>query len=195
LRSLCEARGLCFNGSMTARKIIATVFLIFATNAVHGDAKQASSLCENTQSRQGEKSGDITASTDGVLLDGNQHMIFYYVLHNSGQQDYTIPSAAAVRLFALLAKPKGGSKQLSESDIWIVYPIIVHPGQGQIILLRDLVHTYAFDDHLKNNPTPAEYHNYEIAAKAAIRKSWPGLNGFRLCDTASQRVIILPRPF
>lgn len=186
---------LCSNGGMAGRVIITILFLSLAASGVHGDAKQAFSLCHEAQNGQQEKSGGITASPDGVLLDQNHHMIFYYVLRDSGQQDYIIPDGTAVRLFALLAGPKGNSKELSERDMQITYPIIVHPGQGQIIVLRDVTHTYPFHDHLRDNASPAEYDKYEIAAKAAIRKLWPELNGFRLCDTGSHQVITLPRPF
>jgi len=141
-------------------------------------------------------SPSITATGDGVLLDSTQHMVFFYVLHNSSSRDYEIPGDASTRLFALLAGTADNTAhELPAEQMRLRYPIIVHPHQVQIITLHDMAHSYVVDDHLKMNPTPAEYAKYEVVAKAAVRKSWPELNGFRLDVSQAAQSISFPRPF
>jgi hypothetical protein len=133
-----------------------------------------------------------TATFDGVMLGAvTHHMVFFYVLRNNTNNEYTLSDQNSAQLFAL--GPSGGGQLLKQEQMYLRYPIVVHAHQVQIIELSDQVHSYVVKDQLKENPKDPELHRYETFAYAAIRKSWPELKGFRLYDTANKRLINLPR--
>jgi hypothetical protein len=134
----------------------------------------------------------ITATFDGAML-GNvtQHMVFFYILRNNTDKEYTLADQNSAQLFAV--GPPGGAQLLRQKQMYIRYPIVVHAHQVQIIELSDQVHSYVVSDRLRENPKDADLRHYEIFAYAAIRKSWPDLKSFRLYDTANKRLMNLPR--
>jgi hypothetical protein len=138
-------------------------------------------------------STSITATFDGALLGTvTQRMVFFYVLKNNTDSDYTIADQNSVQLFAV--GPSGNNGQLlSIEQMYVRYPIVVHAHQVQIIDLSDHGHSYVVNDHLTENPKEPELRHYETFAYAAIHKSWPELRGFRLYDTSSKRLMNLPQ--
>jgi hypothetical protein len=180
---------------MVIRRATTILFLLLAATALQGASPQDVPPSRNQPGGRLPASATITASFNALLLDPQQHMVFLYVFRNNSPQDYEIPGDASTHLFAVLAGRKNTSRELSAQEMHLRYPIVVHPHQVQIVTLHDMVHTYVVNDDLKMNPTTAEYAKYEIVAKAAVRKSWPELNGFRLDDTRIGQSISLPRPF
>ena len=137
-------------------------------------------------------STSITATFDGVMLGTvTHHMVFFYVLKNNTDDDYTIADQTGVQLFAVQSSSRG--QLLPQEQMHLRYPIVVHAHQVQIIELSDQVHSYVVNDYLRENPKEPELRRYETFAYAAIRKSWRDLRGFRLYDTANKRLIDLPR--
>jgi hypothetical protein len=171
------------------------VSLFLAVIALQGAPRQSVPYSGNQAGEGPSASASITASFDAVVLDSDEHMVFFYVFRNNSSLDYEIPGDASTRLFAVLAGRKNATRQLSAQEMRVRYPIVVHPHQVQIVTLHDMVRIYVVNDHLKMNPTMAEYARYEIVAKAAVRKSWPELNGFRMDDTRTGQSISLPGPF
>lgn len=137
-------------------------------------------------------STSITATFDGVML-GNvtKHMVFFYVLKNNTDAEYTIANQNGVQLFAVESSARG--RLLSQEQMHLRYPIVVHARQVQIIEFSDQVHSYVVKDLLRENPKEPDIHRYDTFAYAAIRKSWPQLKGFRLYDITGKRLINLPR--
>jgi hypothetical protein len=177
----------------TARTSV-ILFSLLAAAAVQSATRQTA-LNPNRAGQKPPVSATIIATFDAVVLDSDEHMVFFYVFHNNSSQDYEIPGDPSTRLFAVLAGRKNSTRELSSEEMRVRYPIIIHPHQVQIVTLHDMVRAYVVNDHLKTNPTRAEYARYEIVAKAAVRKSWPELNGFRMDDTRTGQSISLPRPF
>jgi hypothetical protein len=137
-------------------------------------------------------STSVTARFDDVMLGTvTQHMVFFYILKNNTDADYTIADQNSAQLFAV--GPSGGGQLLPQEQMHIRYPIVVHAHQVQIIELSDQVHDYVVNDRLRENPKEPELRRYETFAYAAIRKSWPELRGFRLYDSSGKRLINLPR--
>jgi hypothetical protein len=180
---------------MTIRGAATITLLFFAATALPAATRQKPTHPGNQPGARPPAVASITATFDGVVLDSEQHMVFFYVFHNSSAQDYEIPGGVSTRLFALLAARKNGTRELSDQEMRVRYPIVIHPHQVQIVPLHDMAHTYVVSVHLKQHPTKAEYDKYEIAVKAAVRKAWPELNGFRVEDTRTGQSISLPRPF
>jgi hypothetical protein len=180
---------------MVIGKTTTIVFLFLTAAGLQGAPRQKVPHSGNQPGEGPSASANITATFDAVVLDSDEHMVFFYVFRNNSSQDYEIPGDASTRLFAVLARRRNATRELSAQEMRVRYPIVVHPHQVQIVTLHDMVRTYVVNDHLKMNPTLAEYARYEIVAKAAVRKSWPELSGFRLDDTRTGRSISLPRPF
>jgi hypothetical protein len=133
------------------------------------------------------------ASFDGMVVDSSNHLIFYYVLENPGNQDYRILDGSGVTLMARLRRPTGALQQLSGDDVKVFYPILLPAGQRHVLQIRDLRRTYKHVKPLKLNPSSADTKVYEAGVAAALRQRWPNLDGFVLYDQATRRQIILPR--
>jgi hypothetical protein len=135
----------------------------------------------------------VHANFDGLIVDSSNHLIFYYVLENSSNQDYRILDGSGVTVMARLRRPRGALQQLSAADVKVFYPILLPTGQRHILQIRDLRRTYAHVKPLKLNPNPTDTQVYEAGVAAALRRRWPALDGLVLYDQSTRRQIILPR--
>jgi hypothetical protein len=170
-------------------------FMVIAAATPQGASRQDAPHSGSQPEGRASGSPRIVATFNAVVQGPTGGMVYFYIFRNNSSQEYEIPGDASTRLYAVLAGRKHTARLLSAQEMYVRYPIVIHPHQVQIVTLHDKVRAYVVNDHLKMNPTREEYARYEIVARAAVRKSWPELNGFRMDDERTGQSILLPRPF
>ncbi len=136
----------------------------------------------------------IQVTFDGVLVDENKHVLFYYVLNNMTDMDYRISDGSDVVVMGKQRGTKNTLVELSVEQVKVFYPIILPAKQRHILVIRDLRRTYkSFHGELKENPTPKEEQAYHNNLEALIDRLFPNFNGFVIFDKASSREIDLPK--
>ncbi len=135
----------------------------------------------------------ITAKYDGLLVDSKYRMIYYFVLQNNTGHDFELAGQNGVQVYAAVAGQAGAAQLLPRSEMLIRYPVLVRAHQTQVIYLLDMKHDYGTREQLKEHYTERDMLQYQTTAKAAVRKTWPELNGFRIYNPATLRMIALPR--
>jgi hypothetical protein len=148
---------------------------------------------ECSMAAKSPESAKILATMNSVQIDTHLQFLVFYLLRNQTQDEIDIPESSGAVLLLRSRKKKEPLQPVTQQDFKLIYPIILHPGQRQVIMIRDARDKYPELGILKLNADHAEYMRYEKKVEAYVDRQWPDFGGFVFCDPHDQVRIDLPR--
>ena len=165
--------------------------LVCPALSLHSSAQASEQGCSVPASSSAKL--DVLATLNSVEVDYHSQLLFFYLLRNKTQNDYQITEDSGAVLLLQQRNRKSPLQPVTRDEFRVVYPIVLHPAQQQVIMIRNLRDSYPEMGVLKLNADYHEFMSYEKKVKAYVDRQWPGFGGFILCDPRNQLRIDLPR--
>lgn len=130
----------------------------------------------------------IKATFDYVDTTGdNNDIVFYYILENTTNQDYSVPSKDSMHLTGRLLR----EKELSEFDSYekIHYPIFI-PAKKRLRFAIEI--PYPYPERISPSASTDEQREYRKGIGKYLKKEAGNLDGFELFDSGHRYEIDFP---